>query len=263
MSGRGGFARARWWIERAFVAALVLLAVSWYMKRRPIAPEAIDPALLLPPAQTDSSRSPFEFEFRGGTVRVRPVAEYAIDGLVVSQNDVESFADIYHDSSSVDTKDLCLLWGRSLESEDFHQVRVSSGPFTCYYRYPEGIRFEPHDLGNHHLISDDDALRARIEAVHTGDQVRVRGLLVDYQMDDWGERWRETSTVRDDDGCEVVFVEALEVLRAGAPRWHRLHRASWWSIATLPGLWGILLWLGFPARAPGAASSAAARGARP
>ena len=69
-------------------------------------------------------------------------------------------------------------------------------------------------------------------------------------MEDWGGRWRETSTVRDDDGCEVVFVEDFEVLRAGAPRWHRLYGVSWWLVATLPALWVILLWLGFPARAP-------------
>jgi hypothetical protein len=253
MSG-AAFSRARTWIERAFLLALVLLAAAWWMTRRPIAPEAIDPALLRAPAQTATARPPFRFEFRGGTVRVKPVAEYGVSGLVMSQNDVESFADIYHDSSSVDTKDLCLLWGRSLESEDFHRVRVTSGPFTCYFRYPQGIRFEPHDLGNHHLITADDELRKRLETVHTGDQVRMRGLLVDYQMDDWGERWRETSTVRKDQGCEVVFVEDFEVVRPGAPLWHRLYRGSWWSIGALPVLWILSLWLGFPARAPGAAN---------
>jgi hypothetical protein len=258
MSG-ASFSRARTWIERAFLLALVLLASAWWMKRRPIAPEAIDPTLLRAPAQTATTRRPFAFEFRGGTVRVKPVAEYSVTGLVMSQNDVESFADIYHDASSVDTKDLCLLWGESLESEDFHWVRVTSGPFTCYFRYPQGIRFEPHDLGNHHLITDDDEMRGRVEAVHAGDQIRIRGLLVDYQMDDWGERWRETSTVRDDEGCEVVFVEDFEVVRPGAPLWHRLYRAGWWSIATLPVLWVILLWLGFPSRAPDAASSAGFR----
>ena len=59
--------------------------------------------------------------------------------------------------------------------------------------------------------------------------------------------------MRNDDGCEVIFVEDFEVLRPGAPRWHRLYRASWWLTAALPALWVILLWLGFPARAPGAA----------
>ncbi len=217
MNGVGTFARARRWVERALVLALALVAVAWYMKRRPIAPEAIDAALLRPPVQSATARPPFSFEFRGKSVRVKPVAEYALDGLVMSQNDVESFADIYHDSSSVDTKDLCVLWGTSLESEDFHPVRVTNGPFTCYFRYPPGIRFHPQDLANNHLITDDDALRDQASARFiAGDQVRVRGLLVDYQMDDWGSRWRETSTARNDDGCEVIFVEELRGAAAGS-----------------------------------------------
>jgi hypothetical protein len=224
----------------------VLLAASWYMKRRPIEPEAIDPGMLRASAQTATSRAPFAFEFRGSAVRVRPVAEYSLAGLVVSQNDVESFADIYHDSSSVDTKDLCLLSGESLGTDDFHQVSVRSGPFTCYFRYPPGYAFRHQDWSNNHLITDDEALRDAIGGIHTGDQVRLRGLLVDYQMDDWGERWRETSTVRNDQGCEVIFVEELEVVRRGAPGWHRVYRASWWAIAALPPLWILLLWLQFP-----------------
>ena len=143
MNGAGAFARARWWVERTLVLALALLATAWYMKRRPIAPEAIEPAMLRPPVQSATESPPFSFEFRGRPVRVKPVAEYALDGLVMSQNDVESFADIYHDSSSVDTKDLCVLWGTSLESDDFHRVRVTNGPFTCYFRYPQGIHFDP------------------------------------------------------------------------------------------------------------------------
>jgi hypothetical protein len=174
---------------------------------------------------------------------VRPVAEYQLTGLVVSHNDVESFADIYHDSTSVDTKDLCLLWGESLETDDFHQVRFSSGPFTCYFRFPSGIRFDPHELSNNHLITDDDVIRRRLESVHVGDQVRLGGLLVDYQMEDWRSFWRETSTVRDDDGCEVIFVETLEVLREGAPLWNRLYRLSWLLIAVLPVAWVALAWL--------------------
>ena len=187
MNGTGALARARRWVERALVLALALLAVAWYMKQRPIAPEAIDAALLRPPVQSATARPQFSFEFRGSSVRVKPVAEYALDGLVMSQNDVESFADIYHDSSSVDTKDLCVLWGTSLESDDFHQVRVTNGPFTCYFRYPQGIRFRPQDLANNHLITDDDALRGqhrRGPRRRPGPGARPAGRLPDGRLGD-------------------------------------------------------------------------------
>ena len=240
---RHGATRARRLAARAFVAALALLGVSWYGKGRPIDPAAIDPALLRPPVQRATSRSPFTFVYRGQACRVRPVAEYELHGLVVSHNDVESFADIYHDASSVDTKDLCVLWGESLRGDEFHRVDFSSGPFTCYFRYPEGIRFDPSELSNNHLITADGAIRERLARVHVGDQVRLSGLLVDYQMEDWRDFWRETSTVRDDDGCEVVLVETLEVLREGAPVWNRLHRTSWALLAALPVIYVALAWL--------------------
>jgi hypothetical protein len=236
-------ATARRLVGRGFVAALLLLAASWYAKGRPIVPEQIDAALLRDPVQRSTSRQPFTFEYAGRACRVRPVAEYELHGLVVSHNDVESFADIYHDASSVDTKDLCVLWGSSLETADFHQVDVSSGPFTCYFRYPAGIRFDPEELANNHLITDDPTIREQLAHVNVGDQVRVAGLLVDYQMDDWGTFWRETSTVRDDDDCEVVFVERLDVLRRGAPGWNRAYRASWVLLAALPVVYAGLMWL--------------------
>ncbi|HVR28968.1 MAG TPA: hypothetical protein VMS86_05480 [Thermoanaerobaculia bacterium] len=228
---------------RAFLGALALLAASWYLKGRPIAPAEIDRALLSAPVQRPTSRAPFAFTYRGQACRVRPVAEYELHGLVVSHNDIESFADIYHDSSSVDTKDLCVLWGGSLQSEDSHRVRFSSGPFTCYFRYPPGIRFDPKELSNNHLITDDAAVRRRLASVNVGDQVRLQGLLVDYQMEDWRDFWRKTSTRRDDDGCEVVFVETLEVLREGAPLWNRLYRMSWALIAALPVAYLVAAWL--------------------
>ena len=234
-------------VEWTFAVAVVLLGASWLLARRPIAPEAIDPTLLDPPVQSATTRRPFSFEFRGKEVRVRPVAEYSLSGLVMSHNDVESFADIYHDASSVDTKDLCLLSGDSLASEGFQAVEVWSGPFTCYYRYPSGTQFDGRDLGNNHLLTADDAIRERLATVHRGDQVRVRGLLVDYQMSDWQDFWRKTSTVRDDDDCEVVFVEHFELVREAAPLWHGLRRVSLWSLVALPVLWVVLLWLSFPA----------------
>jgi hypothetical protein len=236
-------------VEIAFVPAVVLLGLSWVMARRPIASEMIDASLLDPPIQTETSRQPFSFEFRGQEVRVRPVAEYSLSGLVMSHNDVESFADIYHDASSVDTKDLCLLSGGSLASDDFHTLEVWSGPFTCYYRAAvPPARFSPSDLGNNHMITMDDGIRDRLATVHRGDQVRLRGLLVDYQMGDWRDFWRKTSTRRDDDDCEVVFVESFEVVREAAPLWHLLRRASLCLLVALPVLWIALLWLSFPAR---------------
>ena len=171
------------------------------------------------------------------------MASYELWGLVVSHNDIESLADIYHDSTSVDTKDLCVIWGENLERPDYLEVDFKSGPWTCYFRYPAGVVFHHDALGNNHLITDDPALRTALEQVRVGDQVHLEGKLVNYQMDDWRGFWRRTSTTRDDNDCEVLFLEGLSVLRRGTPGWYAMYRIGRIALVALPLIYLGLMWL--------------------
>lgn len=224
------------------VVALVLVALSilaWTRKGGFPAPSAIDPALLNPPLQEATEREPFEFTHEGHTVRVRPVADYELWGLVVSHNDISSIADIYHDSSSVDTKDLCVVWGSNLQSGEVGRVTFESGPWTCYYSYPEGVRFQGSEMSNNHLVTDNEALRAALDDIRIGDQIHVKGALVNYQLDDWRDFWRRSSTVRTDGGngaCEVLFFEDIEVLVPGTPFWYGLFHATLLLLALVAAL---------------------------
>ncbi|MCL4837550.1 MAG: hypothetical protein KJ058_06275 [Thermoanaerobaculia bacterium] len=229
--------RLRLWSGRGIVAAAALLAVSWWAKGRLPTPAEIRPESLPEPVQEETLREPFSFPYEGRACRVRPVASYEIAGLVVTHNDIHSFADIYHDASSVDTKDLCIVWGANLEQGDYLGVDFWSGPFTCYARWPAGSRFDLAGISNSHLIADDASVRRAIAGVRIGDQVRLRGLLVDYQMDDWEGFWRRTSTRRDDGDCEVLFVESVEVLARATPGWYRLFGLARGLLVGLPLLW--------------------------
>jgi hypothetical protein len=199
--------------------------------------------LLQQPVQEDTSRQPFSFTYKGRECRVRPVASYELWGLVVSHNNISSIADIYHDSTSVDTKDLCVIWGENLESRDFQRVDYSSGPWTCHFSYPQGVKFIHKALSNNHLITDDPDIRRSISRVNVGDQVHLRGLLVDYQMNDWQDFWRQTSTVRKDTGCEVVYVEELQILRRGTPGWYATYRLGRVLLVLLPLAYLLVIWL--------------------
>lgn len=226
-----------------FFAALALTLLAWGRKGEAIEPSRIDPELLQEPRQEATQRPEFSFEYKGKSCRVRPVATYDLYGLVVSHNNIHSIADIYHDSTSVDTKDLCVIWGGNLESTDFHQVQFKSGPWTCYFSYPQDVRFAHHELGNNHLITDDDAIREVIDRVRIGDQIHLQGLLVDYQMSDWESFWRRTSTTRKDSDCEVVFVEELEILRTGTPVWYLAYRFGWIVLLSIPVVFLATVWV--------------------
>jgi hypothetical protein len=205
--------------------AVVLFGLSWWHKGELVDYAEIDPALLQQPRQTPTLRQPLSFAYRERTYEVDPVADYEIWGLVVSHNDIYSIGDIYHDESSVDTKNLCMIWGGNLESNAFHQVKYESGSFTCYFSHPFGVEFLGDQLSNNHLISDQERVRRIIGEVRIGDQVHIRGMLVNYGEAGIDRRfWRKTSTTRSDSGnkaCEIVFVEDIDVLAQGTPGWYK------------------------------------------
>jgi len=232
----------RRWISRAFVASLFLFALAGWRKGRLVGPPEIRPELLREPVQAATDRAPFSFPYRGKECRVRPVAEYELWGLVVSHNNIHSMADIYHDRSSVDTKDLCVVWGDNLQRDDYLRATFKSGPFTCYVTWTDGVKLAMNEISNNHLITRDAAIRDAIAGVQIGDQVHLKGLLVDYQMEDWEKFWRRTSTTRNDSGCEVVLVEELDVLQRGTPGWYALWHLSGALLVLLPVAWGVVFW---------------------
>ena len=234
-------ATLRSWIARGLVAALVLLAVSWWATRRLPPPSRLDPVLRQAPLQGPTTRRPFEFAYKGKRCLVRPVATYELWGLVVSHNDIHSVSDIYHDATSVDTRDRCVAWGANLDGA-YRNAKFWSGPFTCYVRWPPGVQIDLTAVSNNHLITDQPALRERLGTVQLGDQVHLHGLLVDYQMEDWGGFWRRTSTVRNDAGCEVIFLDGLDVLHRNASAAHALLQLAVTMLALLPVAWLAVAW---------------------
>ncbi len=189
------------------------------------------PELQEEPYQEQSTRSVFEFNYRGADYVVEPVAEYELYGLVVSHNNIHSFIDIYHTDDSVDIKDLCVIWGENAENTSFKQVEFWSEPWTCWTRWPGGqnIEFNMQALSNNHILSDNSTIRNRIRQMQIGDQVFLKGMLVNYHDKKQSAFVRKTSTVRNDSGngaCEVLFVEEAHVLKKGPQFWRTINRWS-------------------------------------
>lgn len=202
--------------------SLGTFALAWYMKQQ--LPVTLPRAeLFQEPVQTETEKEPFSIEYRGESYYIEPQYEYELWGLVVSHNDISSWSDWYHDSDSFDTKDLCVIWGENLRSEDYREVEYESGSWTCYFTYGSDIDFSGDQLSNNHLITDDERIRELIQSVHVGDQIHFRGQLVNYSYADGFTR--KSSTSRTDSGnhaCEVVFVEEIEVLEKANTLWHQL-----------------------------------------
>lgn len=184
------------------------------------------------PIQQSVQLEPFWFEYMENRYLVKPLALYEIWGLVVTHNNISSIADMYHDSSSVDFKDLCVIWGDNVSSNNFHRVHYYSEPWTCFYR-PDtreaNEQFSPNELSNNHILSRREEVRELIKDATVGDQIHMKGLLVSYGHEDHLQFMRTSSLVRNDTGngaCEVFFVEAAELLKEGNPFWKKVFAVS-------------------------------------
>jgi len=213
--------------------SLGLLISGWIVKDRLPVQRDIRKELYNEPIQVPTQAKPFEFSYRGEAYKVTPVANYELWGLVVTHNDITGFTDITHDKNSVDIKDLCVIWGANLNSNDYRDVKFSSGDFTCYWSYHRYVDFHSDKIANNHLLSDSSTLRARIRQAAIGDQIHFKGMLVNYSPVSNPNWVRNTSTTRKDTGnhaCEVVFVEDFDILRFADNLGNTLYRFGKWLV---------------------------------
>ena len=217
----------------AFLLASVLLLVAWHKKGVLPPPQEIDARLHQEPIQRAVQQDKFTLEYRGSRYTVEPVADYQLWGLVVTHNDIEAFDDIYHDENSVDIKDLCVIWGDNLIEDTYREgIRFWSEPWTCYYQADSrevNDAFYRDALSNSHLLSAYESVREQIRSVRIGDQIMIKGQLVNYYPEGREYMRRKTSTIRSDTGngaCEVMLVDSLSVLKSGTPGWYSAYEGS-------------------------------------
>lgn len=222
-----------WLLTFLFFGSLISLTVSfWVSKQLPEVGEVVE-EMVNEPLQTPTRNRPFDFDYRGETYLVEPVADYELWGVVVTHNDITGMTDITHTEDSVDLKDICVVWGDNIRSNDYREVSYSSGDFTCFFSYKRRMQFYHDQLSNNHLLSDKEQVRDVIREVQIGDQVHLKGMLVNYA---WASRpgWqRRSSTTRKDAGkraCEVVFVDEFEILKATNSTANSLFAISAWLL---------------------------------
>jgi len=215
------------------VAALAFVA-SLFLRDRLPESRAVLEGLLQDPVQTDTDLpEPFEVTRKGVTYAVRPLFGYELWGLVVSYHHSASFVDISHKqwNDYLNTKDVCVVWGRNVETGVYRRMTFRNRDFTCYYRYPDretGELFTESCLSNNHLLPGDPAVAEAVLRARKGDQVHFKGWLVSYGVK--GAPYaRGSSTVRTDRGngaCEVVYVTEFEILRRANAAWRAVSKLS-------------------------------------
>lgn len=230
---------------------LVLLVASLWLRHALPAPAELRPELRNEPLQADTAGQPFQTTVGGVTYTVKPLADYEIWGLVVSEHAADTWWDWVHKAwnDHLNVVDLCVVFAENVERGGYAGISYSSGSFVCYAETRSSAawqRFSMRALSNNHLLADRPAIAARLRSVQVGDQVRIRGWLAEYQHDSGFAFKRGTSLTRDDTGngaCETIYVQDVEILRAGGGIWRR---TTWPAIGLM--VLGFVLWVRAPLR---------------
>jgi len=213
----------------------VMLVLGWLTYARLPSSDALLDNLWEDPIQTPVDGSAPERQIAAGGVlyTIKPLFNYDIKGLIVSDSRADAWDNIYHTAwnDHLNVKDICLMWGQNLYTGVYEKMHITSGNWTCYCEFKSGTgpedwaRFRSDQISNNHLLPANDDVQRAMMSAQRGDQVEVIGYLAEYTHSGGSFR-RGTSTVRDDTGngaCETILVEHFEVLesssRLGAYLW--------------------------------------------
>ena len=131
----------------------------------------------------------------------------------------------------------------------YADIHFSSGQFTCNFSTRSDAAYAAFDqtaISNNHLLTDHPEIAKKLHTVRVGDQIRFRGHLAEYAHQHGLDFRRGTSTVRTDTGngaCETVFIDSIEIIRAGGKPWRTLV----WVSSLLLAL-GVFAWFARPVR---------------
>jgi hypothetical protein len=235
-------------------ASLALAGAAWWMQGALPPPERLQAGLDAEPVQTRVTRPPIEARVDGVDYRIQPRYAYDMSALVVSLHHSDSFWDYAHKAwgDHVNLMDLCVVWGGTARSGAYRAISFSNTQWECHWQ--TGSReawaaVNEDEIANNHMVTDDPAIARALREVHVGDQIRVRGYLVDYTVlrDGRPAGTRVSSDTRKDRGngaCEVLYVESIERLDSPGRRWRLLLKAALAAFAL-----AAVAWLCLPVRA--------------
>jgi hypothetical protein len=218
--------------------------------------EKVEPEVTVAPTQTPVQDSTvIQFSGPGFEYAATPLFNYTISGLIVSRQDYKNWYSLSR-TDEVFPTDLCLIWGESTQNGAFKQsgTSFSQDGRWCYWRWSgDGLAIKADEVSNNHLLFKDANLEKKLKSINRGDQIQIRGKLVNLVAKSTGKReqyeasqytWA-TSTSRLDTGagaCEIILVEEIKVLKQNNLLSRYLHLGSGWIMV------GLLIWATFSLR---------------
>lgn len=196
-----------------------------------------------------SNQEIINFEKAGFTYNITPLYNYDIAGLVVSKFKYDQWFSLSR-TDKLFTTDLCIIWGDNVKNKAYQNktLSVRQDFRFCIFDYTQNPPLFGNQLSNNHIMVNSPEMKKKISAISVGDQVRLKGYLVNVQakainqvegVEESDQMKWSTSITRKDGGagaCEIIYIQDAEILKKGNMFYHYLFNIS------LLGLILIILW---------------------
>lgn len=213
------------------IASLLTTVVAWWMKGVLPSPAQLKPELLEEPKQIRAQRAPIETTVNGVDYHIQPRYSYDLSALVVSLHHSDTWWDYAHKTwgDHINPMDLCVVWGGNAQSGAYKSVSFANNQWECDWSWSASeLDFNNAEASNNHMVTDDPAVAKVLRKIHIGDQIRVKGYLVNYSVAGRGGS-RVSSDTHIDTGngaCEVLYVEAVDILGSAGRHWRTAQNAA-------------------------------------
>lgn len=230
--------------KNIFLGAWIVFGIAFFQKDDlPPASEMLS-SLAREPLQTETTASAFPVKKGDITYTITPVYNYELYGLIVSDHLSSAWWDYYHEAwkDALNFKDIGVIWGDNVKSGVYRDMEFRSESWTLYGKAKAGrdsqvwSKFKNEEASNNHLLCGDARVARAIRNSASGDQIFMKGYLVNYSHSN-NAFTRKTSTIRTDSDCEVVFVTDFKVLKKAA-----IFGRSLWRFSKYGVLFSLLLW---------------------
>jgi len=222
-------------VKIILLIGIIIFIYSYFQKDKLPQKEEILPGLYQEPIQAETENLPFKLERNDIVYDIVPLFNYELYGLVVSEHNSKSWFDYYHErwKDFINLKDICVIWGDNIKTGAYQELKFHNGSFTCYIDFKSGVdkntvsqKFKNDALSNNHLLSGNDIINQKIIKAKKGDQVYLRGYLVQYSHDEFK---RGSSVNRTDTGngaCETIYLTDFEIIKEANVFWRLAYSYS-------------------------------------
>lgn len=160
------------------------------------------------PQQQATQQAAFTF----GDYKIQPLATFWLKARILSRENY--WAD---EGAKLSPLDLALGWQRMADPTVYEKLNISQGSRWYHYSWRDQPPIPLPEIiessANMHMIPADAEVKRQLEQAKAGKMIKLKGLLVEVTHPK-GWRWRSSLSRSDsgDGSCEVIFVEAAEIV---------------------------------------------------